>query len=288
MNNIVENQINEFFLKKTIAKRTVLNESFNIRCEKISTIDKKNFVAKYYLVNNSEFNSIISETKSLLYLVEKFPDLFPSVKYHSSELLIMDYIKANNIKNKNYQNILADQILKLHNTKNKKYGFIFDSQIGGVKQNNNFESNWLNFFRDKRLNMIFEKISFSNPMPNSINKKLEELIKKLDGFIPENPGASLVHGDLWPGNILFNNGKLISFIDPGIYFGHNELEIAYLRWFKFVNNNFLDYYSNIKKIDSYYFKYEPIYQLYFSLLNVHLWSRDYINNVSMLLKKIKI
>jgi fructosamine-3-kinase len=288
MNNLVENQINEFFSKNLIVSRTVLNESFNIRCEKISSINKKKFVAKYYLVNNNNFNSIKSETESLLYLIKIFPNLFPLVRYHSSELLIMDYIEANNVKNSRYQNILADQILKLHNIKNEKYGFFFNSQIGGIKQDNTFECDWLNFFREKRLSMIFEKINSTNPLPTSINKKIEELINKLGDLIPNKPRASLLHGDLWPGNILFNNGKIVSFIDPGIYFGHNELEIAYLRWFKFVDINFINYYSSIRKVDRYYFNYEPIYQLYFSLLNVHLWSRDYIKDVNILLKKIKI
>ena len=34
-----------------------------------------------------------------------------------------------------------------------------------------------------------------------------------------------------------------------------------------------------------YYDYEPIYQLYYSLLNVHLWSRDYVKNTNELLKK---
>ena len=146
MNNLVENQINEFFSKNLIVSRTVLNESFNIRCEKISSINKKKFVAKYYLVNNNNFNSIKSETESLLYLIKIFPNLFPLVRYHSSELLIMDYIEANNVKNSRYQNILADQILKLHNIKNEKYGFFFNSQFGGIKQDNTLNVTGLNFF----------------------------------------------------------------------------------------------------------------------------------------------
>ena len=127
-------------------------------------------------------------------------------------------------------------------------------------------------------------------MEPSINNKIEFLIKNLENFIPKKPVASLLHGDLWEGNILFNNGKFIGFIDPGSFYGHNELEIAYLRWFNptFIDENFLDRYNDIIKVDEEYLSYEPIYQLYYSLLNVYLWDRLYISDVKRLLKRIKV
>ena len=42
------------------------------------------------------------------------------------------------------------------------------------------------------------------------------------------------------------------------------------------------------KIDKEYYNYEPIYQLYYSLLNVYLWDRSYIEDVRKLLERIKI
>ena len=123
-------------------------------------------------------------------------------------------------------------------------------------------------------------------MPDFINKKIESLLKYINDFIPSRPKISLLHGDLWSGNILFNDGDLVGLIDPGIYFGHNELEISYLTWFKYIDKKFLNYYSNFIEIDKYYYKYEPVYQLYFSLLNIHLWSREYIKDAEMLLDKI--
>ena len=286
MNSIVENQLNTFISDKTVTNRQILSEAFNMRCEKFTLNNNHVFIAKYYTKQNTEFNSIISETNSLIYLLKKFPTVFPSIKYYSENLLIIDFIKHNNVKNKNYQKILANHILKIHFVKNDKYGFNFDTQIGGLKQPNKYDSNWINFFRDKRLNMIFEKINKINPMPNLINQKIEKLIKNLENYLPKNPRKSLLHGDLWRGNILFHNGNLAGLIDPGIYFGHNELEISYLTWFKFIDGEFLDFYSNIINIDKNFSTYEPIYQLYFSLLNVHLWSKEYIKNTEFLLSKI--
>ena len=286
MENIVENQINNYIDGRIIKERRVLSEAFNMRCEKISLEENEIIIAKYYIKRNNNFNSIVSETNSLKFLLKRFPLLFPDIKYSSNNLLLINFIENNNIKKSDYGKILADNILDLHSINNDKYGFDFDAQIGGLQQSNKYEKSWVKFFGEKRLNMIFENINKSNPMPTIINKKIDKLLKNLKNYIPNNPSVNLLHGDLWSGNILFHNGKLAGLIDPGIYFGHNELEIAYLTWFKYIDQTFLDYYSNNIKIDKYFFKYEPIYQLYFSLLNIHLWSREYIQDVEKLLKKI--
>ena len=287
MNKIAENQIANYFLDKKIEARTILSNSFNMICEKILLQNNEAFVVKYYQNKKNEFNSIISEKNSLSYLAN-ITSLVPKIKFNSNELLIIDYIENNDIKDKNYQVILAEVISKIHQNTNNRYGFQFDAQIGALKQTNEFIDNWVVFFREKRLNSIFELINNDDPMTNNINQKIEKLLKNIHNHIPNNPIPRLLHGDLWAGNILYNNGKLVGLIDPGIFFGHNELEIAYLTWFNFVNEEFLKIYSNIIPIERDYFEYEPIYQLYYCLLNVHLWDRIYIKEVEKLLNKIKI
>lgn len=288
MKKIIENQITKFVSKNKIIERSILSQAFNINCEKITLDNNKSLVAKYYITENTKFNSIESETKSLIYLLKKFPHIFPSVKYYTEDLLIMDYIEHNNNIDKNYQHLLSKEILKIHSINNKNYGFEFDSQIGGLKQNNTYNSNWINFFGEQRLNMIFELINKTDSMPKDTNKLLEKLLRNLEERIPKNPKPSLLHGDLWGGNILFHNNKFAGFIDPGIYFGHNELELAYLTWFKYVDDTFLNIYSDTISLHDDYLEYEPIYQIYFSLLNVFLWNRDYIADVNRLLNKLRL
>tara|TARA_B100000886_G_scaffold228636_1_gene159464 strand:- start:360 stop:968 length:609 start_codon:yes stop_codon:yes gene_type:complete len=202
----------------------------------------------------------------------------------------MSFIDNNSSKPKSSSSSFLNEITAIHNNKSVFYGFDFDTQIGGLKQINIKSNNWVNFYKNYRLGYIYEIINASNKMDDSVNKKIESLLNNLENRIPKTPNVSLLHGDLWEGNILFKDKHLVGLIDPGSFYGHNELEIAYLRWFNpsFLGNNFLEKYSEIIKIDSEYLDYEPVYQLYYSLLNVYLWDRNYIEDVKNLLEKIKV
>ena len=90
--------------------------------------------------------------------------------------------------------------------------------------------------------------------------------------------------------IYSKNKKFSGFIDPGSFYGHNEMELAYLRWFNpiFVDKDFLNKYKEYIPIDKNYLAYEPVYQLYYALCNVVLWDKSYTIEVNNLLNKIKI
>ena len=283
-------EIEKLLDNKKIIDSKLLSDSFGINCLKIVTSDSKEFIVKYYYKNNDEFNAIKSETDNLLFFNRQKFNQFPSIINYNDNLLIMSYINNDDDQPNQTNDDLLNSIISLHSNKSKNYGFSFDTQIGGLKQINSSSKNWLEFYRDKRLTYIFDLVNKNQPMDETINTKIDLLIKKMDNFIPNKPISSLLHGDLWEGNILFKNKKFVGFIDPGSFYGHNELEISYLRWFnpKFIDESFLDKYNDHIKIDKYYLEYEPIYQLYYSLLNVYLWDRSYIEDVRKLLEKIKI
>ncbi len=291
LSNYDKNIIEELINNKKIIYSKLLSDSFGINCVKFSISEGENFIVKYYNNNNKkDFNAIKVETKNLIFLNNLCISLFPKVFASNDRYLIMSFINHNNDKPKNTKQDLLKAIVDVHSNFDNKFGFIFDTQIGGLKQINSRGDNWVDFFRDKRLGYIYELISFKNAMDLKINKKIDFLLNNLENFIPKKPKASLLHGDLWEGNILFDNQKFVSFIDPGSFYGHNELEIAYLRWFNpsFIDDYFLENYSNYIKVDEEYLNYEAIYQLYYSLLNVYLWDRQYINDVQRLLNKLKI
>ena len=283
-------EIEKLLDNKKILDYNILSDSFGINCLKIETGDKERYIVKYYYKKEERFNAIKSEADNILFLNSHNYNFFPKIINNNNIFLIMSFIDNNNDLPIKTNDDLLDAIISLHSKRSDNYGFNFDTQIGGLKQSNSNSKNWVEFYGDKRLHYIFDLINKKQPMDMAINTKIELLLKKIDNFIPNKPKPSLLHGDLWEGNILFKNKKFSGFIDPGSFYGHNELEVSYLRWFDpiFIDRNFLDRYNDHVSIDKYYKNYEPIYQLYYSLLNVYLWDRSYIENVRGLLDKIKI
>ncbi|MDC0060479.1 fructosamine kinase family protein [Pelagibacteraceae bacterium] len=281
----IENLLN----KGKIIQFELLQISFDIACIKIKLEDNNKFIVKYDVKSQRSFNAIESEAKNLQYL-NKILNFFPKLINFNKNCLIIEFFKNDGDKPASTNLDFLESIIKIHNVSNNLYGLEFNTQIGALEQSNEFENSWTNFYSNKRLSPIFELANNRENMGDFINEKINYILKNIKNFIPKNPKPQLLHGDLWEGNIIFNNKKFVGFIDPGSFYGHNEMEVAYLRWFnpQFIDTNFIKKYNYYIKIDKYYLDYEPIYQLYYALCNVALWDKSFIQEVEKLLIKSKI
>ena len=130
------NNIKRLINNKKIIDSKLLSDSFGINCIKLITEDKKTYIAKYYRDNNYKFNAINAEAENLKYVNNLANNLFPVVVYNDQDLLILSFIKNNNIKPNETRIDLLDAIVSLHTNNSNNYGFEFNTQIGGLEQKN--------------------------------------------------------------------------------------------------------------------------------------------------------
>ena len=87
---------------------------------------------------------------------------------------------------------------------------------------------------------------------------------------------ALLHGDLWGGNILSNGSRVVGFIDPAIYYGHPEADLAFSTLFGTLGRAFFERYESIAGIDDGFFDLRrDIYNLYPLMVHACIFGGGY-------------
>ena len=164
----------------------------------------------------------------------------------------------------------------------KKYGFPEDNFIGAGKQENTPEESWVVFFRDHRLKPQFQRAD--SWFESSDRKEIRHLLDHLEDYLPEPAFPSLLHGDLWSGNYLVGNDGEAWLIDPAVYVGHAETDLALTELFGGFPQRFYDAYNEVNPIDSGYRERRDLYNLYHLLNHLNLFGGGYLGSVREILR----
>ena len=164
----------------------------------------------------------------------------------------------------------------------KKYGFPEDNFIGAGKQENTPEESWVVFFRDHRLKPQFQRAD--SWFESSDRKEIRHLLDHLEDYLPEPAFPSLLHGDLWSGNYLVGNDGEAWLIDPAVYVGHAETDLAMTELFGGFPQRFYGAYNEANPIDSGYRERRDLYNLYHLLNHLNLFGGGYLGSVREILR----
>lgn len=165
----------------------------------------------------------------------------------------------------------------------KKYGFSNDNYIGAGYQKNTPCDSFIEFFAEYRLRAQFERASayFDDTEIKIINSFLDRLDKYL--IEPEHP--SLLHGDLWGGNYIIGPDGEAWLIDPAVYVGHAEADIAMTELFGGFGREFYRAYFEEAPQQPGYVDRRDIYNLYHLTNHLNLFGSGYLSSVKGILKR---
>lgn len=204
----------------------------------------------------------------------------PKVVHADDRLLLMTWIENDGRLTEAAQAHAADVLARLHDVTQPTYGFERDTVIGGLPQPNPASERWRPFFRDHRLLFMARQALDAGRLPKRLMARIETLAGRLERWLTEPARPSLIHGDLWTGNVLCRNGRVVGFVDPAIYYADPEIELAFSTLFGTFGEPFFRRYRGLRPIRAGFFEERrDLYNLYPLLVHVRLFGGSYVGSV---------
>ncbi len=210
----------------------------------------------------------------------------PAVRAADRNGLIISWLENDNSTLSVEDEFKTGKLLaKLHRQPAPYFGYDRKTPIARLSQPNTETEKWIEFFKTRRLLHFAQKAAEEGKLPVELFNRLILFASQLDKWISEPEQPCLIHGDLWGGNVIVNEGKLQGFIDPAIYYAHPEIELAFTQMFHTFGPEFFKGYQTISPLKPGFFeKRLPIYNLYPALVHVRLFGSSYLAPIARCLE----
>lgn len=196
--------------------------------------------------------------------------------------LLLKFIKSANPK-PDYWETFAQNLSDMHKASTSKilednsFGFFQDNFVGARAQKNTPSSSWISFFRDYRLAPQFKDAD--KYFSDSDRAQITKLLDHLDDFLIEPEKPSLLHGDLWSGNVMCGPDGNAMLIDPAVYIGHAEADLAMTELFGGFPKSFYQEYKKQNPLEPGYENRRDLYNLYQLLNHLNIFGSSYLGPV---------
>nr|WP_294950604.1 fructosamine kinase family protein [uncultured Mucilaginibacter sp.] len=196
--------------------------------------------------------------------------------------LIMEWIEAGPLTDIGLAR-LGEGLANLHHTTSPAFGYHEDSYMGSLKQSNQAHSDWSAFYISERLEPLMVLAHKNGKLQTADLQKFDRIFAKLPTlFEPESP--ALLHGDLWSGNFIIDKQGQPYLIDPAVYYGHREIDIALTTLFGGFGQAFYDAYQYHYPLSKGADRRTKLWCLYPLLVHVNLFGGGYVQQLRSFLQ----
>lgn len=231
-------------------------------------------------------SNLALEGAMLHYLAASGAVPVPEVLHADDTLLLMTHLETDGGITAAVEADAGTLLAALHDLSADAFGFEYDTVIGGLHQPNPWTPSWLDFFCQQRLIHMAREALGAGRLPATLMRRIETLAGRLDRWLEEPERPSLVHGDMWTGNVLCRRGHVAAFIDPAIYYGDAEVELAFSTLFGTFGTPFFESYQRRRPLRPGFFEHRrDLYNLYPLLVHVRLFGGHYASSVEAIVRR---
>jgi len=263
-----------------------------LQCSQIGCVYRASISGRNFIVKHSDQVEKLAVEARMLSDLHLENIRVPEVYLSQGPFLMMEYIE-NLHQDRDIQEVDAAKLLStLHTISNESrmYGYYYDTTIGPFPQKNEqTQYNWALFLGQMRIMPMAKRCYDEGKISRQLLERLEgfcrDLYKRIDMSLIY---PSLLHGDVWSGNVLFDK-QGACLIDPAIYYGDKEMELAFILLFSTFGERFFQKYQEVHLLSTDFYQNKVlIYQIYPLLVHVALYGSSYRSQLEDILKRLKI
>ncbi|MET0091774.1 MAG: fructosamine kinase family protein [Candidatus Thiodiazotropha sp.] len=182
--------------------------------------------------------------------------------------------------------LAGERLAAMHRHTQSGFGWIRDNTIGSTHQPNRLIADWVAFWRENRLGFQLDLAARNGYSGALQRKKGERLLERFPVLLDHQPEASLLHGDLWGGNLAYDSSGQPVIFDPAVYYGDRETDLAMTELFGGFGSRFYDAYQAAWPLSPGYSTRKTLYNLYHILNHLNLFGGGYLGQAESMIDRL--
>jgi len=180
---------------------------------------------------------------------------------------------------------LGEGLARLHAAGAEQFGYRRGNYIGPLSQPNDVAADWPEFYGRSRLQPMAVRAGLAGGIDRHTVVAIEQLALRLPELLPADEPPARLHGDLWSGNVIFAKEGGPVLVDPAVYAGHREIDLAMMRLFGGFDDVTFAAYQSVAPLQPGWEERVPIYQLYPLLVHAVLFGATYGSSIDAIVAR---
>ncbi|GGB86047.1 aminoglycoside phosphotransferase [Flavobacterium suaedae] len=281
--NILENDFDFKVNNLSTVHGGSINSAYLIDTTKGNYFLKVNDTHKYPQLFEKEANGLKTLQETSTFYI---PKVIGYGNNEESQYLLLEWIEEGKPEKNTWQNF-GEKLAFMHKQSEKSFGFAEDNYLGTYIQQNTLNKNWGEFYGLHRIMPMIKLIYQQGKIDTNTVKAAENFCKELNNIFPVEQPA-LLHGDLWSGNFIITKSGDAALIDPAIYYGHREMDIAMSKLFGGFSPEFYAAYNNTYVLEKGWEKRLPYAQLYPLLFHAWAFGGNYVTSCKQIVDQFVV